>query len=222
MMPALGWRPRGCNFALALTLLVSGVARAEDLDLSAPDDGVMRGPLLPETWNVEPKSHWVVGVTLENAVHRVDTDDVIQQTFLGLSVGFRAAWANPHLRLLLGDQGVNARAFAGLGFRAFIVDLWGAELSYGVGAHFDARLARHYWLVGVTPIELGATLYDRGSWSIQLFAGARVAVAGRLLDSFLIDPNGINNAAAMDDLRDARDDRPWEGFVSLVFGRKVE
>jgi hypothetical protein len=213
---------RALAAAPAALLLLSAATAGAVNDSPALGDAGVTGPVLSPRWRVEPRWHWVVGVTTESAAHRVESDEVIRELFVGLSAGFRWRWANPHLRVLVGGQGVEARYFAGLGFRTFFADFLGTEWSYGVGAHFDARLARHYWLVGATPLELGVTLFDRRSWSVQLFWGARVAVAGRLLNSFIIDPNGFDNAAARDDLEDARDRRPWEGFASLVFGRKVE
>ncbi|MBE7486019.1 MAG: hypothetical protein HS104_39375 [Polyangiaceae bacterium] len=208
--------------ALAASLVLRAAAVAAAPATEVPRDHGVVGPVLPERWEVEPRRHWVVGITTESAAQRVASDEVISALFVGLSAGLRWEWANPHLRLMAGDRGVNARYFAGLGFRTFFGTLWGTEWSCGVGTHFDARLARHYWLVGVTPLELGVTLFDQRSWSIQMFWGARAAVAGRLLNSYLIDPNGFHNAAAQDELEDARDHRPWEGFVSVVFGRKVE
>ena len=65
------------------------------------------------------------------------------------------------------------------------------------------------------------TVWDRGSWRIQVFVGARLIVAGELVNSFMIDPNGFNNANARDELERTLDSQ-WEGVVSVTFGRRVE
>ncbi len=190
----------------------------------AGDDPRVVGPLLPEPWSVLPVTHWVVGVGLERSSQTLDVDDDVREVLLGASAEFRWRWLGPHARLMVDTHSTRyneRRLFADLGFRAHF-PLFGTEASYGVGGHFDARLHRHYWLAGITPVELGIVFYRQGSWRMGLYAGSRVALGGQLLDSFLLDPNGLNNQSAARDLRDARDDNPWEGFLTLVFGRRID
>ena len=228
-------------WAVATVAVVSapGVAHAQRVALDPPspepsaalpppgsDDGGTSDPVLPPDWEVKEPTYWVFGVTLENAGQNInDGEERIRDTLFGLSAAFRYDWVGPHARLLVAPDGQeyqNSRFFGGLGFRAHLLEALGTEFSYGVGAHFDARLKRHYWLAGVTPFELGAKIWSKGSWHIELFTGARFAFAGELVDWFLIDPNGFNNENAADDLRAARDDQPWEGFLAVVFGRRID
>jgi hypothetical protein len=206
----------------AALLAASGPAQSEPShDIQ---DGANGAPLLPRDFDVWPSTHWVVGLALETARHRIDQDELVRDLLAGLSVTFRYRAWGPHARLLLepgGERYNEIRYFGAAGLRGYM-PLAGTELSYGVGVHFDARLAHHYWLAGATPLELGATLYRAGTWRIELFAGARYAFAGALVDSFLIDPNGFDNADAHEDLQNARDEQPWEVYLTLTFGRRID
>jgi hypothetical protein len=56
----------------------------------------------------------------------------------------------------------------------------------------------------------------------HVFVGARHSMAGALINSYLLDPNGYDNEDSLDRLRDLRDAHAWQLYVSLVFGRRVE
>ena len=205
---------------LALTVMTSRALAQEGADA-----GPTAPPILPSRWDVESASYWVVGVAVESAGRRLDGGELIQDTLYGLSVAHRLAFLLPHLRLLVtvNPEGYEeTRYFGGAGLRAYFAKPWGVDLAFGTGAYFDAQLERHYWLAGVTPFELSATVYSRGSWRLEVTLGTRLAVAGELVDSYLVDPNGFHNESARDDLRAARDEQPWEGFSSIVFGRRIE
>jgi hypothetical protein len=205
---------------LAITSLLATLAATQP---AAPDGGTSHA-VLPGAWRLSPPTYWVVGATIENAGHNVHKDEIVSDILFGLSATLRWRAFGPHARLLLapgGDRYNDTRVFASTGLRGFL-PLLGTEFSYGVAVQYDARLEQHYWLAGVTPIEVGATVYRAGSWNIDVFIGARYALTGALVDSFLIDPNGFDNEDAHDDLVAARDEQPWEGFLSVVFGRRIE
>jgi hypothetical protein len=115
----------------------------------------------------------------------------------------------------------DTRAQLGLGLRTH-GRLWGIEWSYGVGIRAELRLEDHYWLAYATPLELGAILYAKNSWRVQLLVGVRSAFAGQLVNHFLIDPNGYDSAAASENLERVRTRAPWLGFVRLVYGRVLD
>jgi hypothetical protein len=190
---------------------------------TAGGDVGRRSPLLPAAWDVDSEAYWVLGLALERAGTNVVGDDVLRDQLVGLSFAFRWWFLEPHLRLMASPtigRYQNTRALAGGGLRLH-ASLFDFDFSYGGGAHIEVRLDDHYWLAGVTPFEAGMTVWDRGSWRIQVFVGARFIVAGELVNSFMIDPNGFNNENARDELNRTLDS-PWEGVVSVTFGRRVE
>ena len=205
---------------VALVLVLVGFSAVA---VAGGSPGGRTEPLLPPAWEVESEAHWVLGLALERGGTNVVGDDVLRDQLIGLSFAFRWRFLEPHVRLMASPtvgRYQNTRMLAGGGLRLH-VSLLDFDFSYGGGAHFEARLDDHYWLVGVTPFEVGLTVWDRGSWRIQVHTGARLIVAGELINSFMIDPNGFNNENARDELDDTRD-QPWEGFVLVTFGRRVE
>ena len=142
---------------------------------------------------------------------------------LGSMAMYRWRALGPHASLLLRPSGRGYqywRALSGFGLRGYL-PVGPTEISYGVGAHFEARLEDHYWLAHATLLELGTPLTRAGSWNIGLFAGARYAFTGQLINFFLVDPNGFDNENAQDDLDIARG-APWRGFVRVVFARRID
>ena len=185
-------------------------------------------PLLPPHLVPDKESYFVVGWAIErfgaDFTGRFEDNNVL----IGLAAMWRYKSFGPHLLLMskpISDTITSyqdSRFLVGGGLRG-IVDVPGfTELSYGVGVHLEARLEDHYWLAFATPLELGATIWRRGSWHMDLFLGARRAMAGQLIDHFLIDPNGIDNQNARDELHDARHENAWKGFVRFVFSRKID
>lgn len=65
------------------------------------DEQVEQEPLLPESFQVDPTSYWVVGVVGESATQSIDDGRDVRQVLLGLSTAFRHRWAGPHLRLMV-------------------------------------------------------------------------------------------------------------------------
>ncbi len=216
--------------ALFALLLQTAAAHAEPV-LSVPADapperdglGERTPPLLPRHLAAAPNSFWTVGVATERFGSR-EVDDADAQ-LVGVTAMWRISGFGPHALLMtkpaLGEY-ENSRFLLGGGLRGVVNVRGFTELSYGVGAHFEARFRDHFWLAYVTPLELGATLYQRGSWHIELFLGARRVAGGALIDQFLIDPNGVDNENAKDGLEEARHERPWKGFIRLVFARRID
>jgi hypothetical protein len=159
------------------------------------------------------------------AVESYGTGAPTDDTLFGLSAYYRLGPLAPNATFLFKpaahDDLERSRWFGGLGLRSYF-DVLGVEFAYGVGMHAEARLEDHYWLGVVTPLEIGAVLYDEHSFRIELLGGARYAFAGDLINHFLIDPNGFDNEDARDGLDEARHGDPWRSFVRLSFGRKLD
>jgi hypothetical protein len=192
-----------------------------DACVSTPEN-----PLLPDSLVREPENYLVIGVAAEafastQSEHRSTNNNLLY----GLAAMWRLKSFGPHLVLMTKpatDNYQNSRFLAGGGLRGYFKVPGVTEFSYGVGTHIEARLEDHYWLAFATPVELGATVYRRGSWHIDVFLGARRAMAGELINHFLIDPNGIDNENAKDDLYRARHVEPWKGFLRVVFSRRID
>ena len=206
-------RRRAAAWLVACAASLSpATARAADPDRPTPfADAVSTPP------------RWTVGIVLERGVHAIVGKALVDDQLLGLSV---TRWLGSRFgvntRLLLSPNTealVDTRALLATGMRVRSRIL-GVETFLGAGAHAEVRLRNHYWLTYVTPGEIGATLWQRGSFRIELYTGLRAVVAGELVNHFLIDPNGVDNEDATDRLR-AEKRRPWEGFVSLVIGRAL-
>lgn len=193
---------------------------AEDVLTSSAE-----APLLPRRLSARPTTYGVVGVGVERFGSNFTGSDQFDNQLVGLTGMWRISAFGPHA-LLMTKPAVehfrDSRFLVGLGLRGFYRVRGFTELSYGVGSHFEARLEDHYWLAYVTPLELGATIWDKGSWNIELFVGARRAVGGSLINHYLIDPNGFNDAEAREELDRARHERPWKGFVRVVFARRID
>jgi hypothetical protein len=201
-----------------LVATATSVSAPSSIDDSDPDLGFV-GPVLPVSLDQRGGSFWTVGVAFESYARALDDPEGLA----GLSVAFRSAAFAPHALLMVapGEGYQDLRTLGGLGLRAYF-PLLGTTWSYGVGAHFEARLNDHFWVTYATPLELGTTLYSEGSWVIELFVGARRAFAGRLIENFLLDPNGFNNENARDELDVVTKLEPWRGFVRVVFGRRLD
>lgn len=169
------------------------------------------------------RNYWVVGPTLEYFTSAAKESLSRGDELLGLSAMWRLGSFGPHA-LLLSKPNVtrfaDSRFLAGLGLRGF-VDIPGlTEISYGVGGHVEIRLEDHFWLGYLTPLELGGVVWDKNSWRIEIFVGARRAIAGKLINFYLIDPNGFDSQDAQADLDDSR--RTWRAFTRIVFGRRID
>jgi hypothetical protein len=174
--------------------------------------------VLPTSWTLSTPDHLRIGVLLEQSlINR----DLISTTAVGVSVNYRNRWLSPNLRLAIRPAQSIEDTYAafGGGVRAYF-RLLGAELSYGLGAQIETRLEDHFWLAWATPVELGATLYEEGSWRIGLFAGFSRTFGGALINNFLVDPNGFDDEGAQENLQRIRSDGT-QTFLRIVFARKI-
>lgn len=199
----------------ALLLSLAGVA--------LPARAQTRGPVPDaEALARERNSHFLVGVGIEHVGNTLES--VGQRILLGPTVAWRASIFEPHLELMFtpfSGRYENLRLRGSLGARTYLTPHRLVELSIGWSLNLEARLQDHFWLASLTPIELGATLYRRGSLRIQLFSGLRAGFAGALIDSFILDPNGFRDSDAQGALDDARLHLPWRLFARIVFERRV-
>ena len=181
---------------------------------------MMRGRVLPEKLAPKSNSYFTVGVGLERFGREVAGND----NLIGLAAMWRIQSFGPHVLLMTkpSDGGYeDSRFLAGIGLRGYF-PLLGTSFSYGVGLHIETRLEDHYWLAYATPLELGAVVWAKNSWDIEVFVGARRAMAGALINHFFIDPNGFDNENAKEELDRLRTDTPWQGFLRVVFARRIE
>lgn len=167
---------------------------------------------------------WWPAVVLERGSIHLTGARSVDETRFGLALAYRSNTISPHLRALLSPSlGAyhNLAALAGSGARIHF-RLAGVELSYGVGVAIEARLRDSLWLAYATPLELGVPLYRGPSAEHFLFVGLRRSMSGELINSYLLDPNGYDNESSRDRLRELRREQPWQLYVSLVFGRRIE
>jgi hypothetical protein len=168
--------------------------------------------------------YWLPALVFERGSSHPTGVRSIDETRVGLSLAYRNGAFGPHARILvspaLGSY-QNLAGLAGVGLRAHF-ELAGVHLSYGVGVHAETRLRDSLWLTYATPVEVGGELYHGNSAELQAFLGLRRPLAGRLINSFLLDPNGFDNENSRDRLVELRDERPWQLYLSVVFGRRLE
>ena len=186
------------------------------------DEAVMQGPVLPAHVVAERPGFWRVGLGLERFGTGFDGSDYLA----ALSVAYRYRAFVPNALFLakprFGTEGYEESRFVlGLGLRSY-VKLWGVEVSYGTGVQGELRFEDHFWLLHLTPVELSAVLFRKRTLDIEFFVGARGAVTGRLIDSFLLDPNGFQNESAQAVLDRATGSDRFHGFFRLVFSRRLD
>jgi hypothetical protein len=173
----------------------------------------------------ERSNFFLVGVGVEHFGNTIKSFGRGQDILLGPTLAWRIASVfEPHLEVMITPFSgpiENLRLLGTLGARTYWRVPKLTEISVGWAIHAEARLQDHYWLASLTPIELGATLYRKGSLRIQLFTGFRAGFGGALIDSFLLDPNGFQDQDARQALEDARLHSPWKLFVRFVFERRV-
>lgn len=187
-------------------------------------DEAAGGAYLSRGWDVASPRFWWPAVVFERASTNLTGVRSVDETRFGLMLAYRTGSLSPHLRALISPslgayQNIAGAAAAGVRVH---FELGGVALSYGVGLSIEARLRDSLWLAYATPIELGTPLYRGDSAEHHLFVGARHSMAGALINSYLLDPNGYDNEDSLDRLRDLRDAHAWQLYISLVFGRRVE
>ncbi len=181
-------------------------------------------PYFSSQRSVESSGFWWPSVVFERGSTHLRGERSVDETRFGLGIAYSSRSVSPHLRALISPSvGAyqNLAGMAGGGVRVHF-ELGGVPLSYGVGLSIEARLRDSLWLAYATPIEIGAPLYRGQSAEHYLFVGARHSMAGALINSFLLDPNGYDNEDSLDRLADLREAHAWQLYVSLVFGRRVE
>ncbi len=224
----LFWMAVTVGSASAVTPRIASAADGDRVDPTTglTDEQFDRLPeqdaVLPKEWELAKPNYWVLGVAFERAGQRDLGSSLLRDQLYGVSVAYKWKEFSPYIRALINvPQAFNEyRILTVGGFRSYI-EPYGVEVSYGVGTHFEVRLKDHYWLAALSPLELGTTLLRSGSLRVQLFSGVRFAFAGELIDNFLFDPNGINNARAQDELNRLKRVESWEGFFTVVFGRAL-
>ncbi len=171
------------------------------------------------------KSHWIIGVTLDRAAGptRIDAgEEPFNDQLFGFSATWQRAWFGLHGRYATTPQRRFRRQRTNvlLGTR-ILYDAFGRTWSYGINAQAEADLENHNWFLYATPIEIGGDLYTRRSFHLQLYVGVRYAFEGAVIKNMFIDPNGIQSELFDEKVR-ATLDEPWEGYVSLVFARRID
>lgn len=221
------WRP--ALGVVLCSLLASGEARAQlqHVPLPAserepPASPLIAGAVLPPHLMPEPSGFLRLGVGAERFGNGNDDSDYM----LAISGVYRYRAFGPNASFLakprLGTTGYEeSRFLLGLGLRGYYPVL-GTEVSYGVGLLGELRFQEHFWLLQGTPLELSAVVYRKRTFEIELTVGMRIAMAGKLIDSFLLDPNGFQNEAAQANLDRALHEDRARGFIRLVFSRRVD
>lgn len=209
--------------ALAAVLAAGATASAAG-DVASGRDEAAASAYLERGWQVASPHFWWPAVVFERASTNLTGVRSVDETRFGLMLAYRTGSLSPHVRALISPSlGAyqNLAGAAATGLRVHF-ELGGMSLSYGVGMSIEARLRDSLWLAYATPIELGTRLYRGDSAEHHVFVGARHSMAGALINSYLLDPNGYDNEDSLDRLRDLRDAQAWQLYVSLVFGRRVE
>jgi hypothetical protein len=201
-------------------------ALAPSLARAAPEGPESEAPVayLSESSAERSSSFWWPTVVLERASTHIVGARSLDETRFGLGVAYRTQSLSPHVRVLISpsfDVYENLALMAGAGLRVHF-EVSGVPLSCGVGVSVEARLRDSLWLAYATPLELGVPLYRGKSAEHYLFIGARHSLAGALINSYLLDPNGYANENALVELDHLRDTGAWQVYLALAFGRRVE
>jgi hypothetical protein len=179
---------------------------------------------VPSEWARQSARFWWPTVVFERASTHPTGVRSIDETRFGLALAYRTRSLSPHVRALISPSLAayqNLAAMAATGLRVHF-SLGRLPLSYGVGLSIEARLRDSSWLAYATPLEIGTPLYRGDSAEHYVFFGARRSMAGALINSYLLDPNGYDNENLRDQLAELRDERPWQVYVSFAFGRRIE
>jgi hypothetical protein len=181
-------------------------------------------PYLSSSRSVESSGFWWPSVVFERGSTHLRGVRTLDETRFGLGIAYRSRSLSPHLRALISPSIRTYQNLAGMaagGVRVHF-ELGGVPFSYGIGLSLEARLRDSLWVAYATPIEIGAPLYRGQSAEHYLFVGARHSMAGALINSFLLDPNGYDNEDSLDRLADLRETHAWQLYVTLMIGRRVE
>ena len=201
-------------------LLLSGEAAGQPRPENVAP--VMAGPVLPPALVPEKPAYLRLGLGMERFGNGATDNDFL----LAISAVYRYRAFGPNASFLarppIGNTDYETSRFLlGLGLRGY-ARLFGTELGYGVGVLGELRFEEHFWLIQGTPLELSAVVYRKRTFEIELTLGMRVVMAGKLIDSFLLDPNGFHNEDAQADLDRARHEDRARGFIRLIFSRRLD
>ncbi len=223
----------GVKRALVVMAAVAGVSFA------CPASAQQDRPHLLSSVEVEPDSHWLVGMAGDWTIDTQHPEEMHHRFLLGISAAHRWDWFSLGGKLMMSPDGIalailesgdveNIRSLAGITTRAAF-HIGSVEMLYGAGFHAELRLSEHFWMMYLTPLEIGAVVWDAGSWNIQLVAGLRVLVAGELVNIFVLDPNGVDDSRVCNPVTDSPQcdldrvkDKPWKGFLGMVFARRID
>jgi hypothetical protein len=185
-------------------------------------EGVWCGPIVSGALAPERSHYFGVGLGVEGWGNKFSGSDYL----VALATTLRVSAFAPYLQLMAKpDAGTSryeeARLLFGPGLRAYF-PLFGTQVSYGVGVLGELRFEEHFWLAYATPFELSGVLFRRHSFEVELFTGMRRAFAGKLVNSFLLDPNGFENEEAQANLDRATREEAWHGFVRIMISRRID
>lgn len=184
--------------------------------------GVWCGPVVSPALAPERAYSFLVSMGVEAWDSQFSGSDFL----LALATTLRLSAFAPYVQLMakpgIGTENYeDTRLLAGAGLRAYL-PLADGRFSYAIGVLTELRFEDHFWLAYATPVELGAVVYRKHSLEIEVFAGARRAFAGQLINSFLLDPNGFENEDAEARLGRARHEDAWHGFARIVVSRRID
>jgi hypothetical protein len=208
-----------CGAAACLWLLgapAEALAEATGEGSAGPSSALEQAPHASRFW-------WPTVVFERSSTHPSGVRS-IDETRFGLALAYRTSTLSPHVRALISPSLAayeNLAAMAGAGLRVHFV-LGSVPVSCGVGLSIEARLRDSIWLAYATPVEIGVPIHRGDSAEHYLFVGARRSMAGSLINSYLLDPNGYDNQDSLDQLADLREEDPWQVYVSFAFGRRIE
>lgn len=207
-------------------LVLAGLVFASRPALAAPRvdceaDGVWCSPVLGADLAPERTRYFSVALGVERWASQFSGSDYLA----ALATTLRVSAFAPSVQLMMKPGAGTAdyedtRLLFGPALRAYFPVL-GRQLSYGVGLLGELRFEEHFWLLYATPVEVSGVLYRKHSLELELFVGLRRAFTGKLINSFLLDPNGFENEDAAAKLHDATRQNAWHGFIRLMISRRV-
>jgi hypothetical protein len=210
----------------AALLLVAGLMLASRPVLAAPrvgceGDGVWCGPVVGAALAPERTRYFSVALGVERWASQFSGSNNLAV----LATTLRVSAFAPSVQLMMKPGTGTAdyedtRLLFGPALRAYFPVL-GRQLSYGVGLLGELRFEEHFWLLYATPVEVSGVLYRKHGLEVELFVGLRRAFTGKLINSFLLDPNGFENEDAAANLHDATRENAWHGFIRLMVSRRV-
>lgn len=180
---------------------------------------------------IAPARHWTIGLTLDRRItsrpfrgsdESIEQQSLVRDQLFGISATYERRRWGINGRIVFLPQTLSPRTTVGgvLGPRVRF-EVLGREVSFGMNMQFDAVSGEHHWVLYASPAELGIGLLERGSFHLQLVAGARYALTGNIIANVAVDPNGFPHEDFMRTIADKLDN-PLEGTLTLVFARRID